>query len=116
MSIREYCYLASYNAVFTCTCMYCLSVVYISVISFSDTGEETQQSSPVASRNRFCPWGLRCSLHVERSPRFPIIHVYYVRVLVMSARNDLYTQLTKAVRVTSSVSNLRGEVEIFIQQ
>ena len=85
--------------------MYCLSVVYISVISFSDTGEETQQSSPVASRNRFCPWGLRCSLHVERSPRFSITHVYYVRVLVMSPRNDLHTPLTKAVRVTSSVSN-----------
>ena len=66
--------------------MYCLPVVYISVISFSDTGEETQQSSPVASRNRFRPWGLRCSLHVERSRRFSITHVYYVRVLVMSAR------------------------------
>ena len=53
--------------------MHCLSVVYVSVISFSDTGEETQQSAPVASRNRFCPWELRCSLHVERSPRFSIL-------------------------------------------
>ena len=34
-----------------------------------------------------------------------ITHVYYVRVLVMSARNGLHTTVTKAVCVTSSVSN-----------
>ena len=75
--------------------MYCLSVVYISVISFSDTGEGTQQSSPVASRNRFCIWGLRCSLHVERSPRFSCIMSE-----CMLARNDLHTPVTEAVPVT----------------